>query len=61
MKVKTDDVEIDGATNMQAYGEWVRFKDCDGTAIKIPVYLIRRLHDFAVANKDAFYPEAWEE
>ena len=60
MQVKSDGAEIDRARQMKVYGEWVRFKDGDGAAVKMPPYLIKQLYDFAVAHKDEFYPGAWE-
>ena len=61
MQVKADGVEIDSAKDMEAHGDWLKFTDGDGAAVKMPPYLIHQLSYFAVAHQDEFYPEAWEE
>lgn len=61
MQVKADGVEIDSAKDMEAYGEWLKFTDGDGATVKMLPYLIKQLHEFALAHKDEFYPGAWDE
>ena len=60
MNIKHDGAEIDDATNMQVYGEWIKFTDGEGATVKIPPSVIKKLMDFALDNKSEFYNEAWE-
>jgi len=58
MNIKHDGAEIDDATNMQVYGEWIKFTDGEGATVKIPPSVIKNLMDFALDNKSEFYNEA---
>jgi hypothetical protein len=52
MNIKHDGAEIDDATNMQVYGEWIKFTDGEGATVKIPPSVIKKLMDFARAIED---------
>jgi hypothetical protein len=52
--------EIDGATNMEVYGDWIKFTDGEGAAVKITPRVVKKLLEFAIANEGAFDEGAWE-
>lgn len=60
MNINTDGAEIERATNMTVYGEWIKFVDGEGATIKIPPYVIKQLMVFALENVQAFEDGAWE-
>ena len=51
MNINSDGAEIDAATDMEVYGDWIRFVDGEGATVKIDPYVVKQLMDFALANK----------
>jgi hypothetical protein len=60
MIINDDGAEIDGATNMEVYGDWVKFTDGEGATVKMLPSVVKQLLEFAMANKGEFTEEAWE-
>jgi hypothetical protein len=60
MIINDDGAEIDGVTNMEVYGEWIKFTDGEGAAVKITPRVVQKLLEFAIANEGAFDEGAWE-
>jgi hypothetical protein len=54
-----DGAEIDGATNMEVYGDWIKFIDGEGAAVKITPSVVAQLMEFAIANESAFDEGPW--
>ena len=50
MNINSDGAEIDAATDMEVYGDWIKFVDGEGATVKIDPSVIRELHEFATAN-----------
>lgn len=44
--MKSDGAEIDDATNMEAYGDWVKFTDGEGATVKISLPTVLALYCF---------------
>ena len=51
MNINSDGAEIDAATDMEVYGDWIKFTDGEGSTVKIDPYVVKQLMDFALANK----------
>ena len=51
MNINSDGAEIDAATDMEVYGDWIKFVDGEGATVKIDPYVVKQLMDFALANK----------
>ena len=51
MNINSDGAEIDAATDMEVYGDWIKFVDGEGATVKIDPSVIRELYEFATANK----------
>ena len=51
MNINSDGAEIDAATDMEVYGDWIKFTDGEGATVKIDPYVVKQLMDFALANK----------
>jgi hypothetical protein len=60
MIINDDGAEIDGATNMEVYGDWIKFTDGEGGTVKITPRVVKKLLEFAMANEGAFDEGAWE-
>lgn len=60
MNINSDGAEIDAAQQLQVYGDWIKFVDGEGSAIKIPPSVVMQLAMFALANVKAFEDSAWE-
>jgi hypothetical protein len=60
MIINDDGAEIDGATNMEVYGDWIKFTDGEGATVKMLPSVVKQLLEFAMANEGAFDEEAWE-
>ena len=60
MNIDSDGVEIETATNLEVYGEWLKFTDSEGVAIKISPEVLKKLMVFALENLTAFDEGAWE-
>jgi hypothetical protein len=60
MIINDDGAEIDGATNMEVYGDWIKFTDGEGSTVKITPRVVKKLLEFATANEGAFDEGAWE-
>ena len=50
MNINSDGAEIDAATDMEVYGDWIKFVDGEGATVKIDPSVIRELYEFATAN-----------
>ena len=51
MNINSDGAEIDAATDMEVYGDWIRFVDGEGATVKIDPEVVKQLMDFVTANK----------
>ena len=51
MNINSDGAEIDAATDMEVYGDWIKFTDGERSTVKIDPYVVKQLMDFALANK----------
>jgi len=51
MNINSDGAEIDAATDMEVYGDWIKFVDGEGATVKIDPEVVKQLMDFAMANK----------
>ena len=60
MNINSDGAEIDTASDMQVYGEWIKFTDGEGSKVKIPPFVIKRLMMFALEHVTEFEEGAWE-
>ena len=60
MIINDDGAEIDRATNMEVYGDWIKFTDGEGATVKMLPSVVKQLLEFAMANKGEFTEEAWE-
>ena len=60
MIINDDGAEIDSATNMEVYGDWIKFIDGEGAAVKITPRVVQKLLEFAMANEGAFDEGVWE-
>ena len=54
MIINDDGAEIDGAINMEVYGDWIKFTDGEGSIVKILPSVVAQLLEFAMANESAF-------
>ena len=45
--------------SLEVYGEWIKFKDGDGTIVKIPPGVVLRLMTFALSRFTEFEDGAW--
>lgn len=61
MNVRFDGAEIDRATYMEVYGEWIKFIDGEGSPVKIPPHVVRTLMVFALNNVTKFEEGAWDD
>jgi hypothetical protein len=59
MNINSDGVEIDAATDMEVYGDWIKFVDGEGATVKIDPSVIRKLYEFAMAHAEEFDEGAW--
>ena len=59
MNINSDGAEIEEADNLEVYGEWIKFKDGDGTIVKIPPGVVLRLMTFALSRFTEFEDGAW--
>lgn len=59
MNIDSDGIEIETATNMEVYGEWIKFTDGAGATIKIPPSAVKALMVFALNNFEEFEVGAW--
>ena len=60
MQINADGVELDGARNMEAYGDWVKFTDGEGTTVKISWTTVLALYCF-MRQSGMWRGEDWEE
>jgi len=60
MNFSSDGFEIDDVTVMEVYGEWLKFTDADGAAVKITPMVVKTLMIFALNNFEKFDKGAWE-
>lgn len=60
MNFNSDGAEIDSVKNMEVYGDWLKFTDGEGTTIKIPPHVLKKLMMFALENATKFNEGAWE-
>jgi hypothetical protein len=60
MNFSSDGLEIDDATVMEVYGEWLKFTDGDGATVKITPMVVKTLMIFALNNFEKFDKGAWE-
>lgn len=60
MIINDDGAEIDGANNMEVYGDWIKFTDGEGATVKMLPSVVKQLLEFAMANEGAFDEGAWE-
>jgi len=51
MNINSAGAEIDAATDMEFYGDWIKFVDGEGATVKIDPEVVKQLMDFAMANK----------
>ena len=59
MNINSDGAEIDAATDMEVYGDWIKFVDGEGATVKIDPSVIRKLYEFATAHAEEFDEGAW--
>lgn len=59
MNINSDGAEIDEADELEVYGEWVKFKDGEGSIVKIPPGLVVKIAAFALAHFSEFEGDAW--
>ena len=60
MKLNSDGAEIEGANNIEVYGDWIMFEDDHGTTIKIDPNVVRQLTIFLLRKLNAFDKGVWE-
>ena len=60
MNINSDGAEIDAVRKMQVYGDWIRFVDGEGAAVKITPSVVKRLMMFALEHVNEFEEGAWE-
>lgn len=60
MNINYDGAEIEYANDLEVYGEWIKFTDGDGSVIKIPPNVIKKLMVFALEHATEFGEGAWE-
>jgi hypothetical protein len=60
MNFSSDGLEIEDVTVMEVYGEWLKFTDTDGAAVKITPMVVKTLMIFALNNFEKFDKGAWE-
>jgi hypothetical protein len=60
MNFSSDGFEIDDVTDMEVYGEWLKFIDGEGATVKIAPIVVRKLMVFAINNFENFDKGAWE-
>jgi hypothetical protein len=51
MNINSDGAEIDAVTDIEVYGDWIKFVDGEGATVKIDPEVVKQLMDFAMANK----------
>ena len=59
MNINSDGAEIDAATDMEVYGDWIKFVDGEGATVKIDPSVIRKLYEFATVHAEEFDEGAW--
>ena len=59
MNINSDGAEIDAARDIEVYGDWIKFVDGEGAAVKIDPSVIRKLYEFAMAHAEEFDEGAW--
>lgn len=62
MNINSDGAEIDPGDirEMQVYGDWIRFVDGEGAAVKITPSAVKQLMIFALEHVNEFEEGAWE-
>jgi hypothetical protein len=60
MNLSSDGAEIDNAKNMEVYGDWIKFKDGEGSTVKITPGVVKQLLVFALEHVNEFEEGAWE-
>jgi len=60
MNLSSDGAEIDNAKNMEVYGDWIKFKDGEGSTVKITPGVVKALLVFALEHVNEFGEGAWE-
>ena len=60
MNINSDAAEIDAVRKMQVYGDWIRFVDGEGAAVKITPSVVKQLMMFALEHVNEFEEGAWE-
>lgn len=60
MIITEDGAEIDSAKDFEVYGEWIKFKDGEGSTVKITPSVVKTLMIFALNNFEKFEEGAWE-
>ena len=60
MILNDDGAEIDSASNLQVYGDWIKFTDGERATVKITPSVVKQLLEFAMANEGEFNEEAWK-
>ena len=61
MNINSDGAEIDSASQMEVYGEWIKILDGEGSQIKIPPFVIKQLMVFALNHISEFESGAWND
>ena len=61
MNINDDGAEIDGANQLTVYGEWIKFVDGEGSTVKIPPFVVKKLLVFALDHMKEFEEGAWDE
>jgi hypothetical protein len=60
MKLSSDGAEIEGARNLEVYGDWIKFEDNSGTTIKIDPNVVRQLTIFLLGQLGTMNRGVWE-
>jgi hypothetical protein len=62
MNINSDGAEIDPGDirEMQVYGDWIKFVDGEGAAVKITPGVVKQLMIFALEHVNEFEEGAWE-
>lgn len=59
MNINADGAEIEDAEDLEVYGEWIKFKDGEGSIVKIPPGVAVKLAAFALSHFSEFEDGAW--
>ena len=61
MNINDDGAEIDRADQLTVYGEWIKFVDGEGSTVKMPPFVVKKLLVFALDHMEDFEEGAWDE